>query len=114
MSKIDERKGVKIIQKGILGHLGHLFSTYAGIQEYINNKQEVEGYICKESKKSVPSVPKTTEVSISGRRPYWQRADGSCCACNGTESWLSIHGVTICGRCHPPANDRLVALWGNA
>ena len=40
--------------------------------------------------------------------PYWRRADGSCYACGSTESWLSIYGVTVCARCHPPAHEKLV------
>lgn len=52
---------IKIIQKGILGHLGHSFSTYAGIEKNcINN-------ICKESKKGVPSVPSIEIEDVSGK-----------------------------------------------
>lgn len=31
--------------------------------------------------------------------------DGSpkCFACGGREWWKSVHGVTVCRRCHPPA-----------
>ncbi len=34
-----------------------------------------------------------------------------CRACHGTRFWLSIHGVTVCGKCHPPASSNLVARW---
>lgn len=47
-------------------------------------------------------------------RPYWQRQGGSCYVCHSTEIWLSVHGVTVCARCHPPGHDRLVTKWGNA
>lgn len=47
-------------------------------------------------------------------KPYWQLPDGSCYACYGLESWLSVHGVTVCARCHPPAHDNLVVKWGTA
>lgn len=56
----------------------------------------------------------TTESTVQVGRPLWQRPDGSCYACRGTESWLSIRGVTVCVRCHPPAHDGLVARSGTA
>ena len=34
-----------------------------------------------------------------------------CRACRGTRFWLSIHGVTVCGKCHAPASPDLVARW---
>lgn len=119
------KKGLKIIQKGILGHLGHLFSTYARMKKY--DKTSIDNYIYKESEINVPSVPKPESVEICKdfktpvrsvrtevSRPYWQRPDGSCYVCHSTESWLSIHGVTVCVRCHPPGHDRLVSRWGTA
>ena len=48
-----QKKGHKVIQKDILGHLGRVFSTYAGI-----GKNNNEAYIYKDSKNAVPSVPK--------------------------------------------------------
>lgn len=27
----------------------------------------------------------------------------TCYACKGVDHWLSIHGLTICRKCHPPA-----------
>lgn len=35
----------------------------------------------------------------------------SCHACSGRRFWRSIHGVVVCGECHPPASDSLVAEW---
>ena len=32
-----------------------------------------------------------------------------CAACNGTDFWISLALVRICARCHPPADERLVA-----
>ena len=43
--------------------------------------------------------------------PFWQRPDGTCYACHGREAWLSVHGILICGRCHPPATPALVKEW---
>ena len=34
-----------------------------------------------------------------------------CFACRGTRFWISIYGVTVCGKCHPPATDALIAGW---
>jgi len=109
------KKGHKVIQKDILGRLGRLFSTYAGREKDLYDNKRVKKNIYKDSKNAVPSVPKTPDVSIPVNRPYWQRSDASCLACNGTDSWKSIYGVTICSRCHPPANEGLVArLHGTA
>ena len=122
------KKGHKVIQKDILGRLGRLFSTHAGMEkDSYDNKKDKE-YIYKDSKNTVPSVPKSErievcrelktpvrsvrkspDVSIPVNRPYWQRPDGSCYGCNGREYWQSIHGVTVCARCHPPGCEKLVA-----
>ncbi len=34
-----------------------------------------------------------------------------CFCCKGSRFWLSTYGQTICGACHPPAAERLVAEW---
>jgi hypothetical protein len=34
-----------------------------------------------------------------------------CRACHETRYWISIHGVTVCGTCHPPAAPDLVTEW---
>lgn len=31
----------------------------------------------------------------------------TCFSCKGQNLWLSIHGVTICRNCHPPAHESL-------
>jgi hypothetical protein len=37
-------------------------------------------------------------------------ADASACpACQGTTFWISLAGVRVCERCHPPADERIVA-----
>lgn len=37
--------------------------------------------------------------------------DPACQACRRTRFWRSIHGVIVCGICHPPAAPNLVAEW---
>jgi hypothetical protein len=37
--------------------------------------------------------------------------DPSCPVCGRRERWVSIHGVSVCGYCHPPASPELVARW---
>lgn len=32
-----------------------------------------------------------------------------CAMCRGTAFWVSVHGQTVCERCHPPADEALVA-----
>ena len=34
-----------------------------------------------------------------------------CYTCRSSNWWLSIHGATVCGACHPPARPELVAKW---
>ena len=34
-----------------------------------------------------------------------------CFACHDHRFWRSVSGVVICGVCHPPATDDLVAEW---
>jgi hypothetical protein len=39
-------------------------------------------------------------------------ADGQGCPIHGPDRlWRSVHGPTICARCHPPATPGLVAEW---
>jgi hypothetical protein len=35
----------------------------------------------------------------------------ACLSCGSRRRWRSIHGVTICVICHPPASLELVAEW---
>ncbi len=37
--------------------------------------------------------------------------EGTCPACSGLRRWRSIHGVTGCATCYPPAAPELVAAW---
>ena len=38
-------------------------------------------------------------------------ANRACAACRERRFWRSIHGVVVCGLCHPPAALRLVERW---
>jgi hypothetical protein len=31
--------------------------------------------------------------------------------CGGHRFWVSVHGITVCATCHPPADPTLVAEW---
>ena len=46
-------------------------------------------------------------------RSEHHRADKQlvCFSCKESLFWRSIHGVIVCGRCHPPAAQELVAEW---
>ena len=41
------------------------------------------------------------------QRPWLLR----CRPCHGARFWLSVHGATVCVKCHPPADEKLVAEW---
>jgi hypothetical protein len=34
-----------------------------------------------------------------------------CFTCHGTSFWVSVHGSTVCGFCHPPIRPELVTEW---
>jgi len=42
----------------------------------------------------------------------WTPPD-KCYCCGGHEWWLSVHGVTVCATCHPPAAESLVLARNN-
>lgn len=50
----------------------------------------------------------TTDADLT--RGSTAKAD-ACFACQGTRRWVSIHGVVVCGECHPPACASLVKEW---
>jgi ferredoxin len=45
------------------------------------------------------------------RTPQVNRDPDACLSCGSRRRWRSIHGVTICVVCHPPASPELVAEW---
>lgn len=44
-------------------------------------------------------------------RPAWLTREGTCYVCKGRRLWLSVHGVLVCAKCHPPPTEKLVARW---
>jgi len=40
-----------------------------------------------------------------------ERPRSTALRCGHSKRWRSIHGVVICGICHPPADASLVAEW---
>lgn len=50
-------------------------------------------------------VSRVSDVSVSSG------AVVPCFSCHGTRFWISIHGTTVCGSCHPPMNPELVSRW---
>lgn len=42
-------------------------------------------------------------TAIEGETPASPEQPTPCYCCHGQDFWLSIHGVTICRHCHPPA-----------
>ena len=53
------------------------------------------------------------EVLAYLRRELSRKQTGRvvCYACKTSRFWLSIHGVIVCGLCHPPASPDLVDKW---
>ena len=42
---------------------------------------------------------------------YRQASIAPCFTCRGGRFWVSIHGATVCGTCHPPMSPDLVSEW---
>ena len=51
------------------------------------------------------------ESLLRSRRDYDQQYQQTCNTCGGAAFWQSTHDVTVCSRCHPPADARLVREW---
>lgn len=93
-----------------------LFDKY--LKKITDSEQTENNILCKESVDRIDNIPDEnvieTITDAVPYRPHWQRLNGSCYACHGFDYWLSVHGVMVCSRCHPPACDGLVVRWGNA
>ncbi len=50
------------------------------------------------------------ETPLPGHRAH-AHAPSACPWCRGFAWWRSIHGVVVCGNCHPPAIPKLVLGW---
>jgi len=53
----------------------------------------------------LPGWPDSTPADPGAGPCYW---------CGRREWWRSIHGVVVCGHCHPPAVPGLVVEWLDA
>ena len=49
-----------------------------------------------------------TELSVHRHR---DQRTAFCFACKGHHLWRSVYGAVVCGDCHPPAAEHLVAAW---
>ena len=58
---------------------------------------------------STTLTTETTKAPNISAEP--SRRSPVCFACKTSRFWLSIHGVTVCGLCHPPGSPDLVAEW---
>jgi hypothetical protein len=47
------------------------------------------------------------ESLMRSKRDYDSQDARQCRCCSGSDFWTSVHGVTICRRCHPPAHHSL-------
>lgn len=61
-------------------------------------------------------VEKLAEASVEHSRPAEGAAYSSfpakpCGVCHSRRFWVSVHSVTTCATCHPPASPRLVRQW---
>jgi hypothetical protein len=57
-----------------------------------------------------PDLPRSRDaMGLPDDRPAVLRA--ICPYSRHRRFWLSIHGVTVCGLCHPPAHGGLVSRW---
>jgi hypothetical protein len=44
--------------------------------------------------------------------PAWMRnPERRCRLCRTCVPWLSVHGVIVCGTCHPPAGEEVLRRW---
>ena len=69
---------------------------------------------------TLASVPATGQHTQTGNVPPIATAQparvglckrGPCPWCHRFAWWRSVHGVVVCGNCHPPARPELVAEW---
>jgi hypothetical protein len=50
-------------------------------------------------------------ATVQALRPDASAARPVCWTCRSRRFWRSVHGRTVCARCHPPAVPELVAQW---
>ena len=57
------------------------------------------------------SFPGPDPLARRAPRQFHKPGDGPCNWCHRFEWWRSVHGVIICGWCHPPAMPNLAVEW---
>jgi len=55
------------------------------------------------SETAVSQFSQLSQAVQSEKLPLPSPTQRTCYCCKGTDFWLSIHGGTVCRRCHPPA-----------
>jgi hypothetical protein len=45
---------------------------------------------------------------LRSQRQYEQQNKPVCHCCGGTDFWISVHAISICRRCHPPASSSVI------
>lgn len=71
-------------------------------------KSRDQFYLCLEWQGSFRWVH---ESLLRSKRDFEHQGQHICNCCGRFEFWQSIHGATICGKCHPPADTSLVKGW---
>lgn len=52
-----------------------------------------------------------SQAPLSNKAAEATTDGGPCFSCQSTRRWVSVHGATVCGVCHPPADPGLVERW---
>jgi hypothetical protein len=80
-------------------------SHHSHYSPQINMEEEIEERSRGEEIKIEDRVSRVSDVRARNK------AVVPCFNCHGTRFWVSIHGATVCGSCHPPVNPSLVSEW---
>ncbi len=80
-------------------------SHHSHYSPQINMEEEREERSRGEEIKIEDRVSRVSDVSASNGVAV------PCFNCNGIRFWVSVHGLTVCGTCHPPMNPELVSRW---
>ncbi|MFH1921626.1 MAG: hypothetical protein ABIP48_17310 [Planctomycetota bacterium] len=57
------------------------------------------------------SFPGPDPLARRAPRVFHKPGEGPCNWCHHFAWWRSVHGVVVCGRCHPPAMPSLAVEW---
>lgn len=92
-----------VLRQAIREHKGELLRLL--VQPTSAHEGPLEaGPILSQPAGSPPSSPHLANLGTSATS--WR-----CSCCQGTRRWRSIYDVLVCGTCHPPGDDGLVAVW---